>query len=143
MKVVINKCYGGFGLSPVALVALYQEGMTDLAHPVQEYFGKDYLKDSTIIGYRAALDRWNEYLRTGKEGTFLTVFTEDGEFVIEQGREIDRNDPRLVEIVERLGINASGRHAKLVVIDIPEGTDWEVSEYDGYEKVVEKHRSWE
>jgi hypothetical protein len=49
----------------------------------------------------------------------------------------------LVEVVVRLGSErASGRLAKLKVIEIPDGIDWILYDYDGIETVHEKHRSW-
>jgi len=54
----------------------------------------------------------------------------------------DRTDPLLVLAVETLGQEASGMCAKLKVVEIPDGIEFEISEYDGYESVEEKHRSW-
>ncbi|MBM7508143.1 hypothetical protein JOE61_001957 [Nocardioides salarius] len=45
-------------------------------------------------------------------------------------------------MVERLGRHASGPHAELVVICIPDGVDWGIAEYDGAEWVGERHRAW-
>lgn len=54
-----------------------------------------------------------------------------------------RTNPKLVEVVERLGSErASGHFAKLKVIEIPDGIDWVIDDYDGIETVHEKHRSW-
>lgn len=61
---------------------------------------------------------------------------------IECGR-VDRNDPRLVDCVETLGGSvAGGTFSVLGIIEIPDDVEWEIDEYDGYEHVVEKHRSW-
>lgn len=89
MKVVINKCYGGFGLSKKAY----------------DFMGME----------------WDGY-----------------------GYKFDygRDNPKLVECVEALGKEASGRFADLKVVEIPDGIEWEISEYDGWETVEEKHRSW-
>jgi hypothetical protein len=57
-------------------------------------------------------------------------------------REIERNDPVLVEIVERLGSEANGRYSDLKIVEIPDDVDWEVMEYDGMEHIAEKHRTW-
>lgn len=57
-------------------------------------------------------------------------------------RDIGRDDPRLVEIVERLGKEANGRFADLTVVEIPAGVKWHVHEYDGLEAVHEEHRTW-
>ena len=49
----------------------------------------------------------------------------------------DRTDPKLIEIVERLGDEANGEYADLVIVDIPEeATDWHLDNYDGSESIV-------
>lgn len=54
----------------------------------------------------------------------------------------DRANPRLVACVEKLGDAANGHCAKLRVIEIPDGVEWEIDEYDGHEQVREKSRCW-
>lgn len=90
MKIVINTCYGGFGLCDEAM---------------QEYKN-----------------------RKGLTTVFLW--------------KIERNDPDLVEIVEEMGDAASDLFAELKVVDIPDGIEWEIQEYDGREWVAETHRTW-
>ena len=56
---------------------------------------------------------------------------------------VDRSDYRLVNCVETLGGSvAGGKFSVLGIIEIPDDVEWEIEEYDGYEHVVEKHRSW-
>jgi len=79
MKMVLNQCYGGFGLSDKAC----------------EMLGIEY----------------------------------DGE--------MERTDPRLIAVVESLGEEANGDYAELEIVEIPdETTDWDISEYDGFESLV-------
>jgi hypothetical protein len=55
----------------------------------------------------------------------------------------DRTNPKLVEVVEKLGEEAAdGRFSKLKVIEIPDDVDWYIDEYDGSETVREQSRSW-
>lgn len=54
---------------------------------------------------------------------------------------LERNDYRLVDCVESLA-GPDGRFAGLGIIEVPDNVEWEIEEYDGYEYVVEKHRSW-
>lgn len=56
--------------------------------------------------------------------------------------EIERADPLLVEVVERLGRAASGTYARLKVVEIPDDVEWTIHDYDGLEWVAEKHRTW-
>jgi hypothetical protein len=57
-------------------------------------------------------------------------------------RQIARDDAQLIDVVGRLGEKASGAMARLRVVDVPDGAQWEIAEYDGYEHVAEKHRTW-
>ena len=55
---------------------------------------------------------------------------------------IERDDPRLVSIVEELGIKAGGSYSDLKVVEIPDDITWHIEDYDGLEWVAEKHRTW-
>jgi hypothetical protein len=100
MKVVINTCYGGFGLSEDA-VNLYEKlgGAAPISRT--EIHGKTY------FGYY----------------------------------EIQRNDPVLVQVVEKLGTKANDIYAELTIVEIPDDVNWYVAEYDGNEWVAEG-RTW-
>lgn len=112
MKVVINKCFGGFSLSHEAFLRLRELGHPDaLAEP-------DY----------------GEYWDDGS-GPRKKLF--DG-FLWR----IPRDDALLVQVVEELGAEASGDLAELKVIEIPDDVDWEVEEYDGLEHIREVSRVW-
>lgn len=50
-------------------------------------------------------------------------------------RDIDRADPVLAQVVETLGEKASGDFAKLEIENLPKGTLYRITEYDGYESV--------
>ena len=53
-----------------------------------------------------------------------------------------RDDETLVEVVECLGEKANGDHASLKIVEIPDGIEWQIEEYDGFEWIAEKHRTW-
>ena len=53
-----------------------------------------------------------------------------------------RGDPKLVEVVEKLGEEANGFCADLKIVEIPDDVEWIIGEYDGSEWVAEKHRIW-
>lgn len=51
--------------------------------------------------------------------------------------EDQRTNPILIEMVEHNAEAASGRCAKLEVVEIPDSaTDWELDEYDGVENIT-------
>ena len=41
-----------------------------------------------------------------------------------------------------LGELANGPNAELKVVEIPDGIDWTIEEYDGVEWIAEVHRTW-
>ena len=57
-------------------------------------------------------------------------------------REIERDDPALIQTIMELKDKACARFATLVIIEIPDGVEWEIEEYDGMEWVAEKHSTW-
>jgi len=93
-KIVINTCFGGFGLSKQA---------------VQEYC------------------------------ELANVSMDDMRY---RTRDIERDDPVLIAIVERLGELANGMFSKLAIVQIPADVEWTIEEYDGVEHVAETHKVW-
>ena len=57
--------------------------------------------------------------------------------------DLERDDPVLVDVVERLGEQACGNYSSLKIVEIPEDVKWMVEEYDGAEWVAEVHRTWQ
>jgi hypothetical protein len=57
-------------------------------------------------------------------------------------RMIVRDDLVLVNLVQELGKSSWGSHAKLKIVRIPADVDWQIDEYDGWEWVSERHRTW-
>lgn len=56
--------------------------------------------------------------------------------------DLSRDCEHLVKTVLELGEQASGKYAKLKVVEIPDDIEWSVHEYDGAEWVAEAHRTW-
>lgn len=54
----------------------------------------------------------------------------------------NRSDPALIQAVEELGDAANGDYAELKIVEIPDGVEYTIEEYDGLEHVAEKHRTW-
>lgn len=93
IKIVINTCHGGFGLSQAA--------------------ENKYLE-------LAGEQRINFYSR----------------------RDIPRDNEHLIAVVELMGAEANGKFAELKIVEIPNGVNWYVEEYDGKEWVAERHQTW-
>lgn len=59
------------------------------------------------------------------------------------GRDIPRDDKRLVRVVEELGEEANGHCAELKIVSVPDEIGWQISnDGDGIEHVSEVHRTW-
>lgn len=134
MKVVINRCYGGFGLSHKAVMEYAKlEGLTLYPH-----------KDSLITHYTTI--PWEEYKTLEEKDHKNPVkpgrFDKSGSYYFSEG-DIARNAPSLVKVVEQLKEDSWGFAAKLAIVEIPDGVEWQIEEYDGLEWVAEKHRTWE
>jgi len=135
-KIVINTKYGGFGLSHKAMMR-YAELKGIKLYPYiddicKEVYGKDATLDNpdTIIHYAT-----KPVTGENKEKELNKYFFSD--------YDIHRDDPILVRVVEELGEEANGAHARLKIVEIPYDVDWQIEEYDGNEWVSEKHRVWD
>ena len=102
MKIVINKCYGGFSISEAAA-----DRLVELKCPHKP--------------------TWDLRSRYGRHGD-CDIET--------------RSCPSLVQVVEELGEKASGDLAKLKIIEVPDGIECHIDDYDGIEHVAEDHDTW-
>ena len=113
MKIVINKCYGGFGLSEEAVLLYAKKKGLNL-----------------IVQRDKGLKINHYYLNEKKDGNYFSE------------RDIQRNDTILIEVVNELGEKADGYCAELKIVEIPDDVEWIIEEYDGKEWVAEDHRRW-
>lgn len=114
--VVINRCFGGFGLSHEAIMLYSELAKLNLKAVEGKY--------SSLSGYDYFLDGIVE------DEMYWSYY------------DLKRDDPDLVAVVRQLGDKANGRFAKLGIVEIPYDIEWEIDEYDGNEQVAEKHRTW-
>ena len=117
MKVIINRDFGGFGLSDKAFEKLLErkgvafESVRSDKYDMVHYYAQGHADDEEH--YLSPYDYYH-----------------------------DRADADLIAIVEEMGEEANGNYASLDIIEIPDGVDWQVEEYDGSEWIAEKHRTW-
>jgi hypothetical protein len=122
VKVVINKKFGGFGLSQKVLERLKEQGWTvslfrEDHHPLDEKADLLFKPVGTTFGYvREGLlyINWWKYEEDDKK--FRT-----------------RKD--IVTLVEELGSEANGEHASLEVVNVDDDYNWEITDYDGFEDI--------
>ncbi|WOF44330.1 hypothetical protein KNJ79_05205 [Sphingopyxis indica] len=135
-KIVVNRCYGGFGLSHEGMLAYARhKGLTVYPKP--------------MLGYPSMLVYWivPEPIETPANWSVLPLgerqrINAEVQAARISKNDIQRDDPALVAAVEELGAAANGAFAKLEIVEIPDDVDWEIDEYDGREWVAEKHRTW-
>jgi hypothetical protein len=58
------------------------------------------------------------------------------------GRLVPRDDAKLVQTVQELGVEANGHAASLKIVRIPLEIPWEIEKVNGVEHVSERHRTW-
>ena len=114
-KVVKNACFGGFGVSEKAVRRMREMGCEEAENLVLA--GEEFPNGETWDGGISGNSVGNEY-------------------------SMPRDDEHLVKVVEELGSDANGKHAKLRVVELPDGVDWVIDEYDGRETVRQKHSTW-
>jgi hypothetical protein len=120
MKVVINRCFGGFGLSKEAFeLLLERKGIEYETTPAKFPIG-----DHDVNYYQKG--------HVGEDNFYISGY----EFYE------NRNDPDLVSVVEELGEKAHGWASELAVVEVPDDAKWYIHEYDGMEHVAEEHRTW-
>jgi hypothetical protein len=140
MKVAINRCFGGFGLSHEAVMRYFEiKGITVYPEQSQDSWKfwtywtvkpEDRLEDKEDEAfYSMSMEDRQTYNKLRSEQTVCE-------------REIERNDPALIQAIEELGDKANGRFADIAIVEVPDDVKWHIYEYDGLEHVAEDHRTW-
>jgi len=143
-EVVINQCFGGFSLSHAAMMRLAELKGIEIypyVHAKTAEGGRDYdryeLFDSKVQDESNVMNiHYTTKLIDGSSADLNANYYKEG------NREMERNDPDLVQVVKELEDKADGSCADLCIIKIPAGVSWQIEEYDGQEWVAETHRVW-
>jgi len=140
MKIVINRCFGGFGIS-IAGIRRYAEIKGIVLYPFKFTDGnRDADVENVIqITWEDALTEKSYYVHFSKTPIVNNKYA-NGSYWYH--RDIERNDPALVQTVEEMGDDVNGDSSKLRIVEIPDDVKWEIEDYDGQESVHEQHRSW-
>jgi len=141
MKVAYNACFGGFGLSNLALTAFAKKKGIDLTwyeqvgykHEGKEkYIKADGVPEANGCRFCPLTDDFGSEITELPKGKFYYP-----DFYDEQ-----RSDHDLVSVIEELGNKANGMCADLRIQEIPDGAEFEIDEYDGNESVVPPRQNW-
>lgn len=141
MKVVINRRYGGFGLSHEAALRYFEiKGITvypEQGNAIWKFWTYWIVKPEDRIEskegeafYKMSIKDRQAYNKAHSEQTVYL-------------RDVARHDPALVQVVEEMGSKADGDHAELKVVEIPDDVEYTIEEYDGLEHIAEVHRTWD
>lgn len=140
MKVVINRSFGGFGLSHEAVMRYLEiKGIT--VYPEQGTVYSNFWNYWTVKPEdRLELKEGEDFyaMPIEERQAYNQKYSEQTVYC----REIARDDPALVQAVQELGDAANGHYAELAVVDIPDDVEWTIEEYDGSEHIAEVHRTW-
>lgn len=120
MKVAINTCHGGFGISNEAFENLLTRK------------GIAFEKADAKFKIRSDLYDYYEAGHVGSDDHYLSEYT-----FFE-----DRTDLDLIAVIEEMGGGANSWAAELAIVVIPDDVEWHIAEYDGMEHVAENHRTW-
>lgn len=136
-RIVVNRCFGGFGLSTEAvkwLIAHKSELIR--TRSFSEYYGSKKLDEYERQNWKSVGDG---FYTTQHE---CILYDEKCTTVWSLNYDLKRTHPDLIAVVEALGEGVNGQFAKLEIVEIPNGIEWEINDYDGSETIEEKHRSW-
>ena len=142
MKVILNKCYGGFGCSD-ACYRLYakKKGFEVYPYKLDVVGGKNKECIYKKADARDVDSGWVSYFKKDFGDSFndKEVDAWDEHVYLDTPH---REDHILIECVEELGKRANGRYAELQVVEIPDGMDYVIDDYDGIETLHENVRCW-
>lgn len=147
MQIVINKCYGGFGLSNAAEDALIGKcEHSTLVEPIEYYGGPSSAFYEANKG-RFGPDHWkgayNHDLQQFNSSSHAITRFHDGKVIYDAHRDYDnRSCPELLKVIKAMGKDANGQYAELRIVEIPDGRKFEINDYDGVESVHAVHEVW-
>ena len=118
MKVAINRCFGGFGISDEAFEKLLERKSIafDKVKSESSFLGASY--------YEAGHSGNNDY------------------YISEYDYCENRSDPDLIAVIEEMGSQANTKYSDIAIVEVPDDAKWHIHEYDGLEHVAEDHRTW-
>ena len=134
MKILINTCFGGYNLSYEAMLR-YAELKGIAVYPESTLSGL-YTYWLVPESERVNQDNWASMSMKQRKASDK-LYKE--QTLCNSGF---RTDPTMIQVVEELGAKANGRFAELKLVEIPDGMNYTIEDYDGMEHIAEVHRTW-
>lgn len=141
MKVAYNACFGGFSLSAKAsteyakrkgiTLTFYKQTKYKHSGGCDEYIKVDSAIENSLFLNASTKDLGDVTNEIPREFYYYKSFDDD-----------DRADKDLISIIEDMGKEANGSCSDLQIAEIPDGSNYEIDEYDGNESVVPPRQSW-
>ena len=147
-KIILNKDYGGFGLS-YAAYKLYAKKKGINLFVYERAAIKDGYDGFTYKKVDKPSNDFSAYY-TNKDFGDVVILDDvkvSKDFYETYSLNLNRDmraDPTLIEVVEELGSAADGWAAKLVIVEVPDevAADYEIDDYDGFETLHQKVQVW-
>lgn len=148
MKIVVNVTYGGFKLSYKAIELYCKYKYNKTIQEIYEFNKKHkpelYKLMSDKIKNKELIEKLSIY--DDIDVNYQNILNEEALYC----DKICRHDPYLIKVVEELGPLCNGTTgkgelsvtSKIAIIEIPDGVDYIIKDYDGFEYVSERCRTW-
>jgi hypothetical protein len=158
-EILVNKCYGGYGLSPLAVKKVTERKGKECFFFKISFLGGGSSSyepinidecEGSILWVAFSANNPNELLGHCNNNWFSiseeerAKYNEDYNAIkLDYGRESSREDPDIVAVFKELGSEKfSGQYSKIEITEIPADVEYEIDEYDGMEHVQEVARKW-
>ena len=135
-KVILNKCFGGFGVSKDAYELYAKKKGISVFHYTQKNLKKE------IYTYATDDNRSFDFHFTKDFGDNVYISNEDFKKYFLNLDENFREDKTLIEVVEELGEKANTFYSNLKIVEIPDDLDYVIDNYDGIETLHQKVQEW-
>lgn len=135
-KVILNKCFGGFGLSKDAYELYAKKKGISVFRYTQENLKKE------IYTYATDDNRTFDFYFTKDFGDNVYISDEDFKKYFLKLDEKFREDKTLIEVVEELDEKANVFYSNLKIVEIPDDLDYVIDNYDGIETLHQKVKEW-
>lgn len=151
MKIILNKCFGGFGFSPKVYVEYAKRKGIDLFVYDEKHSNKSMFDYETTY-FKIPLDDINynrlflPHFCTMDLGDSFSKNNKQKYDALDRHllylNEHYRTDEVLISIVEDLGSEANGKFADLKIVEIPDDMDYVIDDYDGIETLHQNVPTW-